>query len=150
VAASQVVDHVVDEGQQLGDQVDRRHLLLLAEVDQLAADAIARRPPFVLVEQQPAIEAKAQVLLDQPVELGHHRLDQRGERDGLVDPHRHVADAELERVEVRVHADVPPDHLAVVDAVGLDQQLDVVVVLRQALEVVRDAGARKAVEDLLR
>ena len=83
----------------------------------------------------------------QLVELDRHGLEERGEGDRLLDPHRHVADAELEGVEERVRADVPPDLLAVVDAVGLDQQLDVVVVLGEAAEVVRDAGAREAVED---
>src|SRR6185295_20200737 len=70
LAAAQLVHDVVDEGEQLVDQGHAGHLLLLAEVDQLAGDAVAGGPPFVLVEQQATVEAEAEILLDEPVELG--------------------------------------------------------------------------------
>ena len=71
----------------------------------------------------------------------------------LVDAHRHVADAELERVEERVRADVPPDLLGVVDAVGLDEQVDEVLELGERARSVRGcrcagSGRRLAAEAL--
>ena len=42
---------------------------------------------------------------------------------------------------------VPPDLLRIVDAVQVDEQLDVVLVLAPGAEVVGDAGARKPPED---
>ena len=51
--------------------------------------------------------------------------------------------------EVRMRADVPPDLLGVVDAVGLDQQVDEVLELAPTgVERVGDVGARELVEDL--
>src|SRR6185369_16605780 len=50
--------------------------------------------------------------------------------------------------EVRVGADVPPDLLGVVDAIRLDQQVDVILEFRPALINVGDVGARKLIEHL--
>src|SRR5262245_46855592 len=48
LAAAQVVDHVADEPlDHLADQFAGRELLLLAEVEQLAVQAEAHRPPLV-------------------------------------------------------------------------------------------------------
>ena len=44
--------------------------------------------------------------------------------------------------------DIPPDLLRVVDAVGLDQQVDEVFELAVARKAVRDIRARKLIEDL--
>ena len=84
----------------------------------------------------------------QLVKLRHGRLDQRGDRDGLVRAHRNIADAELDGVEEWMRPDVPPDLLRVIDAVGLDQQLDEVLVLAPARKIVGDVGARELVEHL--
>src|SRR5437764_725083 len=49
---AQVVDHVADEPlDQLAQQVAGRELLLLAQVQQLAVEPVAHRPPLVLVDQ---------------------------------------------------------------------------------------------------
>ena len=69
---------------------------------------------------------KPRLLLAQPVQLDDDRLGQRRQRDRRARRRRHVADAELERAEGRVRPQVPPDLLAVVDAVQLDQHVDVV------------------------
>ena len=47
-----------------------------------------------------------------------------------------------------MRTDVPPDFLRVVDAIGLDQQLDEIFVFAPAGEIVRNVGARKFVEHL--
>ena len=48
---SEFVDDVVDEVKILAHQVARRNFLLLAEVDQLAVEAVARGAPLVLHDQ---------------------------------------------------------------------------------------------------
>ena len=126
-----------------------RHFGLLAEVDQLAVEAVARGAPLVLHDQRAAVDAGSS---------GCARAACRASRwwPGTAprsrcvssSAHRDVADAELERREERMRADVPPDLLGVVDAVGLDQQVDEVFVLGPAGESVGDVGARELVEDL--
>jgi hypothetical protein len=46
-----------------------------------------------------------------------------------------------------MRANIPPDLLAVVDAIGLDQQVDKRLVLRPVGIDVRDVGAREALKD---
>lgn len=59
-----------------------------------------------------------------------------------------VADAEFERVEDRVEADVPPDLLRVIDAAGLDEQVNVAVELVDRFEEIGNACAWETLEDL--
>src|SRR6478735_2365594 len=47
-ARAELVDDVVDERQHLDHELAERHLDLLAEVDELALDAVPARAPFVL------------------------------------------------------------------------------------------------------
>ncbi len=70
-------------------------------------------------------------------------------RDGdrVLDPRGHVAHAELQRAKRRVRPDVPPDPLAVVDAVEVDQQVHVALVLAPRAEVIGDTRPREAPED---
>jgi hypothetical protein len=49
--------------------------------------------------------------------------------------------------ERRLRTQVPPDLLAVVDAVQFDEQVDVVLVLGPRVQVIRDPGPREATED---
>ena len=79
----------------------------------------------------------------------HHRLDEGSERDRVVDPRLSVADAELERVEERMEPNVPPDLFRVIDAVGIDQDLEVILVLRETLEGIGNPGAREAFENIM-
>lgn len=59
-----------------------------------------------------------------------------------------MSHTEFEGAEERVRADVPPDFLGVIDAIGLDQQLDEVLVLAPAGEIIGNIGAGKFVKDL--
>ena len=143
LAAAQLVDHVVHELDQLEGQIAHRHLGFLAEVDQIAVEAPARGAPLVLFDQRAAIQAEAHVLRVELVQLHDDGLRHGGDRNGVLDPRRHVADAELQRAERRMRPDVPPDLLAVVDAVQVDQQVDVAFVLAPRAEVIGHAGARE-------
>src|SRR2546421_5134690 len=82
-ARAELVDHVVDELQQLIEQHRERHFLALAEVDQLSFDAEPRRARLVLVQQRAAIEPPSHVFRIDVVELLRDGLEERGEADGL-------------------------------------------------------------------
>src|SRR5690348_3254850 len=47
LSGAQIVDHIVDELEQLERQLAHRHLGLLAEVDELALQSVTDRPPLV-------------------------------------------------------------------------------------------------------
>src|SRR5205085_8873628 len=94
---AQLVDHVVHELAQLLGQVPGRHLGLLAEVDELAVEAVAHGAPAVLRDEVRHVLAEPEVALAQPQQLATDGLDQRGQADGLLHPRRGVADPELQR-----------------------------------------------------
>src|SRR6185503_1275982 len=148
VPAPQLIQHIVDPREVLGEQRALRRLALLAEVDQRAVDAVPQRAPLVLHQQRPAVLPPALILLVQPVELYGGRLNQRGDGQGLVHAHRDVADAYLERRENRMRPDVPPDLLGVVDRVRLHEQIDERLEIGPRAEGVGNVGARETVEHL--
>src|SRR6187200_1450208 len=129
-ATAELVDDVVHEREHLGDQVAEGDLDLLAEVDELAVNAVAARAPLVLEDQRAAIAPEPEVLDAQLVQLEADGLDERRDRDGLLEAHRDVADAELDRLEEGMRTHVPPDLLPVVDRPGLHEHADEVVELR--------------------
>src|SRR5579863_1498876 len=57
-AASEFVDHRIDQGKILLDQVALWNLLLLAEVDKLAVEPIAHGAEFILHQQRASVLAK--------------------------------------------------------------------------------------------
>src|SRR4029077_7425934 len=111
-----------------------RNFRLLAEVDQLAIDPIARRPPLLLHQQRPSSERDPGIRRVQPIQFRRRRLNQRRQRNRLLDAHRNIANSKLERVKEWMRPDVPPDFFRVIDAVSLDQKLDVAVILSPAWE----------------
>src|ERR1700683_1158418 len=84
----------------------------------------------------------------QLIELRHRSLNQRGQRNRLIRAHGNVAHPELNRIKKRMRPDVPPDLLRIIDAVGLDQQLDEVFILAPAGKVIRNVGPGKLVKYL--
>ena len=81
------------------------------------------------------------------VQLGDRGLDERGQRNGFIHPHRNIANPEFQGAEEWVRPDIPPDFLRIIDAVGLDQQLDEVVVLAPTGKVIGNIRARKLVKN---
>src|SRR6266498_2920744 len=133
LAGAQLVHDVVHELEHLSREVAEGHLDFLAAIDQFPVDSPAARAPLVLEDQRAAVTPPAQVLDTQFVELHADRLDQRRDRYRLVHAHRNVADAELDRLEEGVRAEIPPDLLAVVDAVRLDHDACKLVEVRGPL-----------------
>src|SRR5438046_1790858 len=105
-SAIQLVDDIVDELEKLERELAHRHFCPAAEVDQLAVEPPARRPPLVLFDQAAMIRAEAEVSRPQLVQLDDDRLGERGDGDRCARSGRHVADAELQRSERRMRADV--------------------------------------------
>ena len=144
MAAAEMVHHIVDKIEQLIDQHAGIDFVFFAKIDQTAIDAIAAGPPFVFVDQGAGILDIVHVLRTQLVYFHTDGLEEGGDADGLFHRHGHVADAELDRIEKRVHAEVPPDLLCVVDAIGLYQQLYEIVIGLDAFEIFGDAGTRES------
>ena len=114
-------------------QVAQGDFLLLAEVDELAVEAVADGAEFVFHEQRAGVLAEVLVGLVELVEIGRGGLDEGGDGDGFFGAERDVAGADFDGVEEGMGADVPPDLFGVVDAVGADQQVDVVFELGVAV-----------------
>src|SRR6185369_9097614 len=73
-------------------------------------------------------------------------LKQRRDRECVVDARRNITNTKLERREVWIQANVPPDFLTVVDTAGFDQQVDVTLKVEVRIEVIGNVGARKLLE----
>src|SRR5438132_13200788 len=147
LSGAELVDDIVNELDQLQCQVAHGHLLLLAEVDQAALEAVPDGAPLVLVDQVGQVLAEPLVLTAEFEQLGADRLDQCRQAEGFVHPGGGIADPELDGGVEDVRAQVPPDLLAVVDAAGSYQQVDEILELVPGREVGRDPGARKARPD---
>src|SRR5205823_5917226 len=141
LTGAEIVDDVVDESEPLLGEVGHRHLPLLAPVDELAGNAVAGRAPLVLGDERRWVLAEPEILLTKLQELRDRRLHERDDAHRLVDARRGVADPELDRRVQVVRPEIPPDLLAVVDGVGLDEELDVVLPLVVAREFDGDPRA---------
>src|SRR5450755_4340132 len=148
LAAAKLVDDVVNELEELFHQDFERDFAFLAEIDELALDSPPGAAPLVLLDERVAVVAKAEVLRPQLKELGADRLDERGDRDGLVEPHGHVADAEFDGLKERMGPQVPPDLLAVVDRVRRDENSHELVEFRGRRKHGRNPRARESFENL--
>src|SRR5579859_3040797 len=84
----------------------------------------------------------------QSIQIGCRSLNQGCNRNRLRRAQRNVAGPHLDRIEVGMRADIPPYFLAIVYALCLDEQVDVVIVLRVTRKGVRNAGAGEVFEDL--
>src|SRR5713226_178660 len=146
-AAAEVVDHVVDEGEQLDGKVAHRHFGFLAEIDELAFDAVASGAPLVFFDEGAAVNAKAHVGGVEAMELDDDGLCQCGDGNSLLYLGGDIAHAELKGAERGVRADVPPDFLAAVDAVELDEEAEEIFVGAPGFELLGDASAREAAKD---
>src|SRR6267378_6242504 len=111
-SAAQFVDDIVDEGEQLDGKVAHGHFGLLAEIDELAFDAVAGGAPLVFLDEGAAVDAKAHVAGVEAVELDDNGLGEGGDGYGFFDFGGDIAHAEFEGAERRMRADVPPDFLA--------------------------------------
>src|SRR5438045_6073080 len=107
----------------------RAHAVRVGQVDQLAVEAVAGRQPLVLVEHLPRVVGQVLARLVVLGELLDHRLDQRGQRQRVLDARLAVHRADLDRAELRVRADVVPEGRVVLDHTGVDHELDLELVV---------------------
>src|ERR1700682_5514124 len=81
------------------------------------------------------------------MQLDHDGLRERGDGYGLFDLGGDIAHAKFQRAERRMRTHVPPDFLAAVDAVQLDQQVQKILVRAPGFELFWNTGAREAPKD---
>src|SRR5882762_10261742 len=84
-AAAELVDNIVDESEELDGEVAHGDFGLLAEVDELALDTVARGAPFIFFDQGAAVDAVAHVAGVETMELDDDGLRERGDGDGFFD-----------------------------------------------------------------
>ena len=73
-------------------------------------------------------------------------LDERGDREDLLERRQSVADADLDGAPVRCGADVPADLVDVVDDSGGEHIVDVLLVVRPLIELERQTCRRQLLE----
>ena len=125
----------------------RAHRLALGQVDQLAVEPVPRRQPLVLVEHLVRVVAELLAGVEVLGQLLDHRLDQRRQRERVLDVRLRVHRADLDRAEVRVRPHVVPEPGVVLHHAGVDHEADPALVVRPAVVVRRDADARELAED---
>ena len=129
------------------EQLRKRHQLATCQVEQALVGAVAHRPPAILGEQHVRVHAPLLIAVTQPEQHAQRRLHQRRKAGGVIDAGRAIHDARLERLVAPARSQVPPDLGGVVDETGLDQQVDVSLVLAPAGESLRQPGARQRAEN---
>src|ERR1022692_4279806 len=75
-------------------------------------------------------------------------LEQRCNGDGFLNGHWHIAYAELNSIEERVYAKIPPYFFCVVNAICFHQQLHIIFVRFNAVEIFRYASPWEFVKHL--
>src|SRR5262249_4389429 len=138
--------HPFEQALQLG--AGRAHLER-REVDQRAGEAVADRPPEVLLDPAMRPVRERFSLVDCAGDPGGERVAERRGRLGLAEVGLRVADPDLHRREGEVRPDAPPELRVLVDRGGLVETPDVALEPGPALVRVRDSAAREhAREDL--
>src|SRR4051812_25251726 len=122
-------------------------LLAGGQVDKLTGQSVASGQPLVLVEDLPRQVGQVRRGAESLGELVDHRLDQRGEGERVLDAGLRVADADLDRAELRVRPHVVPEVGVVGHHAGVDHERDLAVVVGPVAVVGRDADAREGAED---
>src|SRR5437868_2579812 len=135
-ARVEFIDDIVDEFKILAHKVAGWDFLLLAEIDQLAVEPITRGAPLIFHDQGPAIKTKSLICRIELIQLCYRGLNQGRQSYSLIGAHGDVTNAKLDGAEEWMRANVPPDFFGIVDAVGLDQELDDIVVLAPAGDIV--------------
>src|SRR5262249_9216682 len=107
VSATKFIDNVIHEFEKLRNQLASRHFNLLAKIDQLAIETVPDCAPLVFLDQHASVKPESKVKLDQLVELRCDRLEERGNRDGILRPGRDVAHTILQRGIDRMNPHVP-------------------------------------------
>ena len=128
----------------------RRDRLSAVEVDQLAREAVANRAPEVLLEQPMRPRRQRLALVERARNPRGQRVDERRERARLGELRLRVADARLDRRELEMRANAPPDLRVLGDRTGLVEEADVVLPIVPAAEPVGDAAAREHTREDLR
>src|SRR6185503_17125011 len=141
----------LDLVERAADELRDRHAVPrpTVEVHHGRLEAVARGQPLVLGREDPVVRGDLRADGMPLAEVLDERLAERRERDRVLDSRHRVADADLDRAEARVQADVPPDVGVVRDAAGLLELADDLRVVGVVAEARRRAAPREGGEDHL-
>src|SRR6185312_9434368 len=147
VPRSKFLNIVTDEIKVFEHQVLQWHFFFLAEVDELALDAVARCAELILHDQCAPVYPIALVGCMKLVQHRHGGLNEGSDGERFVELHGDIADANFQSIEERMRPDIPPNLLAIVDAMRLDQQVYKGLVLGPVGEDVRNRRSGEALEN---
>ena len=142
------IENIIHKIQQLVNEVLYRDLFLLAQIQQLAVQAVADRAPLVLEDQSPMIDAEAEVTVDEKMKFCDECLKECGDRDRIINASWNVANTKFECWELVMRPDIPPDLGAVLNTVHLYKQINIALILCVRFKMIRDLGARELLKDL--
>src|SRR5882757_9458524 len=128
MAATKIVYNIVNEIKELIDQHSCIHFFFLAKIYHEPINTVTAGPPFIFIQQGARILNEVHILRTQLIYFSAYRLEQGGNSDCFIYRHGYIANTKLDRVEKRVYAKVPPDLFSIVNTIGLDQELDKIVV----------------------
>src|SRR6185295_5621148 len=111
LAASEIVNNIINKIEQLQNQIPNRHFGLLSKVYQLAIKPPPNRPPFVFLNQRTSVESETHVHTVELRKFRHDCLDQCRQRYHFIDARWNVANTKLQRRKLRMRSNVPPDLL---------------------------------------
>ena len=112
---------------ELLDSVARGNRLAALEVEQLAGEPVADRPPHVLLEQAVRQDRQRLALVEGASAANGERVAERRERLSLGEVGLPVADADLDRRVREMGAHAPPDLRVLGDRSGAVEERDVVL-----------------------
>ena len=95
------------------------------KIDDFGIQPIAGGTPLVLFNEMTRQDVDLPTMLVQPGQPGNQGLAEGSNSHDVVESGRHIEDTELNGAEKRVGADIPPDFLAIIDAAGTNQRLNV-------------------------
>src|SRR5438270_5662533 len=146
-AAAEFVHNIVDKREEFDGEIAHGNFAFLAEVDELAFNAVTRGAPFVFFNEGAAIDAKTHVAGVKTVQLDDDGLGEGGDGDGFFHFGGDVAHAELESAERGMRANVPPDFFAAVDGIKLHEEVEKIFVGAPGLKLFGNAGTWETPED---
>src|SRR5438105_9907326 len=138
----------LDELDDFVNETPRFSFAFLAKINQLSIDPITGRPPTILVEQAPPINAEGDVLAQQFMKFDNHGLNESGNAQGVIDPRLGITYSYFQSVEERVKPDVPPNFFGIINTTSLNEKFAVIVVLRKRFKGIRNTGPRETLKNL--
>ncbi len=149
-ASSRVQPRATSGGLEVGhegaDVVDHVHLGVVGVADDDGVQPVSRCAPLVLLHVPRRQVLGQHSLVELVLEVDDEAVDQRRDRDDVLQPGEPVTGPHLDRPEQRRGPDVPPQLAGVVDHARREHVVQVGAVLRPRLELEGQARGRQLLE----